>query len=100
MSTVITGGCLCGNIRFAYKGVLGTAAYCHCSDCRKCTGSAFSVSVAMEIEHFEITAGSLKGFAKKGDSGNDLTHLFLRLLLDARHELGRVDKAQRNEQPD
>jgi hypothetical protein len=27
-------------------------------------------------------------------------HLFLRLLLDARHELGRVDKAQRNEQPD
>ena len=27
-------------------------------------------------------------------------HLFLRLLLDAGHKLGRVDKAQRNEQPD
>jgi hypothetical protein len=76
MSTVITGGCLCGSVRFAYRGTVGAAAYCHCSDCRKCTGSAFSVSVAMEVEHFETIRGSPKGFTKKGDSGNELTRHF------------------------
>jgi hypothetical protein len=76
MSTAITGGCLCGKVRFAYTGTLGTAAYCHCSDCRRCTGSAFNVSTAMGIEHFEITTGSPKGFTKRGDSGNELTRHF------------------------
>jgi hypothetical protein len=76
MSIAITGGCLCSNVRFAYTGTLGTAAYCHCSDCRKCTGSAFNVSVAMEIKDFKITTGSPKGFTKSGASGNELTRHF------------------------
>jgi len=76
VSTRVTGGCLCGNVRFAYTGALGTAAYCHCSDCRRCTGSAFNVSVAMEIKHFEIIHGSPRGYTKQGDSGNELTRHF------------------------
>jgi hypothetical protein len=76
MNTVITGGCLCGNVRFAYNGIVGAAAYCHCSDCRRSTGSAFNVSVAMEVAHFEIVTGLPKGFTKKADSGNELTRHF------------------------
>ncbi|MGE0278639.1 MAG: GFA family protein [Nitrospiraceae bacterium] len=75
MISAITGGCLCGKVRFAYAGILGTAAYCHCSDCRRCTGSAFNVSVAMEITRFTIV-GALKGFTKKGESGTELTRHF------------------------
>ena len=76
MSAAITGGCLCGAVRFACAGTLGAAAYCHCADCRKCTGSAFVVSVAVERARFEITAGSPNGFTKHGDSGTELTRHF------------------------
>lgn len=76
MTATITGGCLCGDVRFAYNGTLGAAAYCHCSDCRKCTGSAFNVSVGVERKYFEIINGYPKGFTKKGDSGNELTRHF------------------------
>jgi hypothetical protein len=76
MSVAVTGGCLCANIRFAYPAPLGPAAYCHCSDCRKCTGSAFNVSVGVETRHFEITAGSPARFTQKADSGTELTRHF------------------------
>jgi hypothetical protein len=76
MSLVITGGCLCGNVRFAYTGRLGSASYCHCADCRRCTGSAFNVSVAMERRHFRISAGAPKGFTKTAESGTELTRHF------------------------
>ena len=76
MVATVTGGCLCTNVRFAYTGTLGEAAYCHCSDCRKCTGSAFNVSVRVERKHFAITAGQSKGFTKQADSGNELTRHF------------------------
>jgi hypothetical protein len=39
-------------------------------------GQRVQVSVAMEIEQFEIATGSPKGFTKKGDSGNELTRHF------------------------
>ena len=48
MAEGITGGCLCGAVRFAYTGAVGPGAYCHCTDCRRITGSAFSISVRMD----------------------------------------------------
>jgi hypothetical protein len=76
MCSAIAGGCLCANVRFTCGETLGMAAYCHCSDCRKCTGSAFNMSVGVEQGQFVITAGSPKGFTKKGESGNELTRHF------------------------
>jgi len=76
MSAAITGGCLCGKVRFVYRGSLGDAAYCHCADCRRCTGSAFNVSVAMEATYFEIVSGAPKAFTKAGDSGRGVTRHF------------------------
>lgn len=72
----LTGGCLCGSVRFHYDGALGSAGYCHCTDCRKCTGSAFNVSVAVQAKHFSIMCGAPKGFAKMSDSGTELTRHF------------------------
>ena len=76
MTRTLTGGCLCGAIRYAYDGAIGPANYCHCSDCRKRTGSAFNIGVRIDALHFRIVTGQPKGFAKTADSGHELTRYF------------------------
>lgn len=38
---LITGGCLCGAVRYEAKGPPAFAGYCFCGDCRKASGSGF-----------------------------------------------------------
>ena len=76
MDNIIMGGCLCGHVRYTYAGEVGPASYCHCADCRRCTGSAFNVSVRLAANRFMITAGSPKCFTKAGDSEQELTRHF------------------------
>ena len=73
---IVTGGCLCGSVRYEYDGGMGPANYCHCTDCRKTTGSAFNIGVRVEAQRFRITTGSPRGFTKAGDSGHHLTRHF------------------------
>ena len=35
----VTGGCLCGAVRFRLDARPGWISYCHCKDCRKATGA-------------------------------------------------------------
>jgi hypothetical protein len=44
---MITGGCLCGAVRYEIdaEALEDGASYCHCSMCRRWSGSAFTVSV-------------------------------------------------------
>jgi hypothetical protein len=37
----ITGGCLCGALRYEAEGEPDYAGYCCCADCRKASGSGF-----------------------------------------------------------
>jgi len=74
---MITGRCLCGHIKYEYTGDPGQSSYCHCSDCRKVTGSAFIVSVRFEAKYFRITTGyNTKSYTKIADSGNSITRDF------------------------
>ncbi|MGM0953663.1 MAG: GFA family protein [Pseudomonadota bacterium] len=52
-----TGQCLCGDIRFEYDGPLGPIALCHCSQCRRAHGSAFSASAPIQKMHFRFVSG-------------------------------------------
>ncbi len=56
----ITGGCLCGGVRFTYSGELGGSlglvTLCHCGQCRKVTGFAVAV-VPARMAGFAITQG-------------------------------------------
>ena len=70
------GGCLCGETRFAIEGAIGKAGYCHCEDCRRVTGSAFNISVPVEIASFRLLSGRLGSFTKFSDSGHELTRYF------------------------
>jgi len=76
MSEAVVGGCLCTKVRFQYTGEVGNAAYCHCEDCRRCTGSAFNISLGFDTDKFEITSGAVKEFIATADSGNVLTRHF------------------------
>jgi hypothetical protein len=76
METTATGGCLCGAIRYEYHGDVGSAGYCHCTDCRRISGSAFGVSVRVKAAGFRIVHGTPKGFTKIGDRGRAVTRFF------------------------
>ena len=76
MPSTVEGRCLCGHVSYEYRGTIGSAGYCHCEDCRRCTGSAFNVSVRFDLADFHIAGGQPKRFTKRADSGNELTRHF------------------------
>jgi hypothetical protein len=57
MSRVLSGGCLCGNVRYEISGDLFMAAYCHCSMCRKAHASAFPPRSLVWAKDFQRTRG-------------------------------------------
>jgi hypothetical protein len=44
----IQGGCLCGAVRFELTAPPLSAGYCHCTRCQRRTGTASSVSAAVD----------------------------------------------------
>ncbi|MBF0287102.1 MAG: GFA family protein [SAR324 cluster bacterium] len=58
MSEVITkGSCLCGEVQYEIQGPLKMFQYCHCSRCRKFTGSAHASNVFVPPNQFKWTEG-------------------------------------------
>jgi hypothetical protein len=55
---MIDGGCLCGGVRFRITGKLGPAGYCHCTQCRRASGSAFAANAPVRTRYFETTRGA------------------------------------------
>jgi hypothetical protein len=53
----ITGGCMCGGVRFEVSDPLLRALYCHCKRCQRRTGSAFSVSALTAPGSLQVTQG-------------------------------------------
>jgi hypothetical protein len=71
----ITGGCLCGKVRYSADVEPAFVGLCHCHDCQKFTGSAFAVVIALPMSAIRVT-GTLKGFTKPGDSGKPIERSF------------------------
>jgi hypothetical protein len=53
----LTGGCLCGAVRFEVAQPLVSAGYCHCTRCQRRTGSAASVSALVAPGSLHVIAG-------------------------------------------
>ena len=62
---VRTGGCLCGAVRFSLRGDPEYVGRCHCADCRKESGSAFTVYAQWPVEAFEIS-GEISSYDGRG----------------------------------
>jgi len=54
---MIRGSCLCGLITFELDRVVGPFELCHCSRCRKVSGSAFMAGVGVRVEDFRFLSG-------------------------------------------
>ena len=75
MSKII-GSCLCGAVRFESDAEPVMTAACHCSHCRKQSGSAFSVVVAIPADSFTNTGSALKTYEDIGASGKPVLRKF------------------------
>ena len=67
----ISGGCLCGKLRYSIKGPLIEADHCHCSMCRRQHGAAFASYADFKPGDFSWTAGEnlLRIFEVPGGGG-------------------------------
>jgi hypothetical protein len=58
VTSVLTGGCGCGAIRFEIDGPLLVASYCHCTRCQHRTGGGSSAQARVTPGSFTIVAGA------------------------------------------
>jgi hypothetical protein len=52
-TTIIEGGCFCGDIRYRATQPPGHAAACHCQNCRHANAAPFAAFVAFGTDNFE-----------------------------------------------
>ena len=70
MTSSIKGSCLCGAIAFAIDGKFGPAGQCHCSKCRKVSGTDGSAVFYTAATSFRWLSGvdQIKSFVVLGSS--------------------------------
>ena len=71
----MTGGCLCGKVRYRAEVEPTFTGVCHCRNCQKASGSPFAAVVAVPQPTLTVQ-GQLKTYADKGDSGKALYRRF------------------------
>lgn len=59
-SEQVTGGCLCGEVRYEARVYLADAYYCHCRMCQKSSGAPAEIGVPVEPGTLRFTKGAPK----------------------------------------
>lgn len=67
MPEVHEGGCHCGSVRYRVVGEPMIAGICHCTSCRRRTGSAFGLSAYFHDANVKILSGALKIYEYRSD---------------------------------
>jgi hypothetical protein len=57
MDAPLSGGCLCGGVRFEVTEPLVSASYCHCTRCQRRTGTAASAQARVAPGSLRVTSG-------------------------------------------
>jgi hypothetical protein len=68
---MLDGKCLCGTVQYAVADAFLYAANCHCSNCRRTTGSAFKPFAGIERDKLRVTEGEDQIMRFGDDSGHD-----------------------------
>jgi hypothetical protein len=58
-SDMYLGQCLCGEVHVKINGNISDIIHCHCSLCRKNSGTAFATNGFINSDEFEITSGKM-----------------------------------------
>jgi hypothetical protein len=69
----LTGGCQCGALRYQIGKAPRLTYLCHCADCQRGTGSAFSLALMVADDAFQLTRGAPKLAQRLTDSGKTAT---------------------------
>jgi hypothetical protein len=70
---MLAGRCFCGAVHYAVTDAFGYAMNCHCSNCRRTTGSAFKPFAAIERDRLRVTQGA-DGLMIFGDENGHDAH--------------------------
>ena len=89
---VRTGGCLCGAVRYEVRGEPYISGLCHCTTCRKLTGSQFSATANWRGAQFQMT-GELKTYQRRSFCSTCGSRLFFLLKDGVEVFLGTLDEA-------
>jgi hypothetical protein len=71
----MTGGCLCGRVRYTVTGEPAFSGICHCRNCQRYTGSAFEPVLGFPATAVSVR-GELKTYEDTGDSGKPVHRRF------------------------
>ena len=72
----LTGCCSCGSIEYTLRELPMFTHTCHCTLCKKITGSAFIINAMIEGWNFKLAAGVLKNYL--GPTGSGQQHIIKR----------------------
>ncbi len=71
----LTGGCLCGTLRYTATAAPTLAGYCCCTDCRRASGSGFIPFMGFAATALTIT-GEARQFASPSARGSEAVRNF------------------------
>ena len=67
---MLTGHCLCGEVRYEISEPPVAMLYCHCEECRRATGSSLNTSIFVRREHFRLVSGESRVSSHESSPGN------------------------------
>jgi hypothetical protein len=70
-----TGGCLCGKVRYRVPSIPLATVICHCRNCQRQAGSAFSIVAVFQRDQLELE-GHLRVYEDRGSSGQKVFRQF------------------------
>jgi len=76
MTIPLTGGCLCGAIRYTVSVPITELRACHCTHCQRASGAGGSVNAVIPSAAFKLKQGTPKRYAATADSGRTLYRYF------------------------
>jgi hypothetical protein len=62
----VTGGCLCGAVRYEAEVYLHSAYYCHCKYCQKSSGQPAEITVPIKMGSLRFTTEEPKYYVSSG----------------------------------
>ncbi|HEV7718878.1 MAG TPA: GFA family protein [Arsenicitalea sp.] len=92
MATIRTGGCSCGRLRYRLEGEPFLTGICHCTNCRKESGSVFTAYAKWPIEAFALQ-GEFSTFEGRSFCPNCGSRLFNIHETDVEIRIGSLDEA-------
>src|ERR1700758_1732708 len=68
MDEILTGGCLCSQVRYRITAAPVEALYCHCRMCQRAHGAPVIAWLTVPLANFEVTAGKPADYSSSAEA--------------------------------